>query len=219
MSTTSISFQCPALSRFLQGLHPPRRHHHRGSRSLPTLPHFRPAESARASLHSAVPPRCSDPITVRSYCCLVPSTPAFPPTASGLAMMGAGSPRRSAVCALRQAPRRRPAGSAGLAFAFGRGGRRKDDAAALLAQPSAASVALEPVVDAETAALRAAYVFFLFEGRRCVGVWTCCGRGALRIRVRRSFSLLWCFVAVQAAGRRASWRLKCCLATLLYGRC
>jgi len=157
----SISFQCPALSRFLQGLHPPRRHHHRGSRTLPTFPHFRPAESARTSVHSTVPPRRSDPSTVQSCCSLVSSTPAFPSTASGVAMMGAGSPRRPAVCALRQAPRRRPAGSAGLAFAFGRGGRRKDDAAVLLAQPSAASVALEPVVDAETAALRAAYVFFL----------------------------------------------------------
>lgn len=73
-------------------------------------------------------------------------------------MTGAATPRRAAVCALRQAPRRRQAGSTGLAFSFGRGGRRKDDAAVLLAQPSAAPVVLEPVVDAETAALRAAYV-------------------------------------------------------------
>lgn len=71
-------------------------------------------------------------------------------------MTGAATPRRAAVCALRQAPRRRQAGSTGLAFSFGRGGRRKDDAAVLLAQPSAAPVVLEPVVDAETAALRAA---------------------------------------------------------------
>lgn len=91
--------------------------------------------------------------------CPPPLLTLSPPSLFSFTMTGVAAPRRAAVCGLRQAPRRRPSGSAGVAFLFGRSRGRKDDAAVLLAQPPAAPVVLEPVVDAETAALRAAYVW------------------------------------------------------------